>query len=535
MPPNASRRRPSNRSGTGHNHLHTKKAHIFRVDWKPLVSALERNEPYLLRAVGQGRAIFRMFMWKHHFSPIDTSNVVAWLNTPANLLPPARPVINGIPREILARIFAFVVHSDCTTPKDRYAKEISYSAVSSGTSPTTPVILGHVCSFWRSFVRATPSLWSTIAVYSPRPGHAELVAFWLDRSANCPLDLRMEQFVLPDPASAAVAALFVAQARRWKRISLTVSIEAPFTTLGRGAAPILEDVRVRLDKWNPATAHSFIHVLQASPVLHTINWGKSICARIPADTPWHRLSNIALQSLELSKIIMGGLAQCGALEVLHLRHMRKAKTHNLTIVLPRVERFVCESTGSHPRIFDAFTLPSLSDLHWLTRPGTEAPISSVINMLDRSGCALKTLAVNRGTFDLVSARIVADVTTLRVFDAVGESSLLKLSRRPGQCVMPTLRHLLLETCIADDGMLSTVLVSRFPQLKTVQVCLDRRSHPKDTLTLGWLRRDGMTVDIQEPFLQTRVVTYTRLPVEDSDPDSDTVPTLRFPDVDTLWT
>jgi hypothetical protein len=61
------------------------------------------------------------------------------------------------------------------------------------------------------------------------------------------------------------------------------------------------------------------------------------------------------------------------------------------------------------------------------------------------------------------SQVVADVTPLRVFDVVGKSSLLKLNRRPGQCIMPTLRHLVLETCIADDGILSTVLISRLPQ------------------------------------------------------------------------
>jgi hypothetical protein len=47
----------------------------------------------------------------------------------------------------------------------------------------------------------------------------------------------------------------------------------------------------------------------------------------------------------------------------------------------------------------------------------------------------------------------------------------------------------------------------------------------------------MTVDIQETFLQPHVVTYTDLPMGDADPDSDTdtVATLRFPDLDTLWT
>ncbi|KAF9484859.1 hypothetical protein BDN70DRAFT_872126 [Pholiota conissans] len=514
-----------------------RKSQQLRLDWTPLVSALKRNERYLLHAVDHGRAILRLLMWKHHFSPIDTSNAVTWLNTAANLIPPSKPVINGMPHDILARIFSFVVHSDCTTPKDRCWKEILHSSVTSGSSPTTPLILGHVCTSWRSFVHHTPSLWSTIAVQGPLPKHVEVVSFWLARSEKCPLDLRLEQFLWPDPSSYAIAELFVAQAHRWRRISFVLGIEAPFAKMRAGDTPLLEEFRIRLDKWNRTKAHAFIEVLQSSPALHTINWGKSIYGRVPAETPWCQLSNISLQNLELSEPVVNGLSLCTALKVLHLRFMRKATDHNLVITLPYLERLVCERTESYPCMFDSFTLPSLHDLHWVvafSAADKGAQLGSLINMVDRSGCTLKTVTVNRNTFDLVSTRLSAGVIALHLFDGATNSDLLELIRHPGQCIMPKLQHLFLETCFADDGVLSTVLLSRSPDLKTFRVCLDRSRYINDIITLGWLKKDGMTVDIQEPFCQTQVVSCS-VSTADPDPESDVITTLRFPDMETLWT
>ncbi len=106
----------------------------IRLSWDHIVSTLRNNEHMLSRAIGQGKDILRCLIRKRPFYHIDTSNALVWFSTPANLLPPSKPVIHGLPPEILGRIFAFVVHSDCVDKRHQFMEEVWVNFVRSGTS-----------------------------------------------------------------------------------------------------------------------------------------------------------------------------------------------------------------------------------------------------------------------------------------------------------------------------------------------------------------------------------------------------------------
>lgn len=515
-----------------------------RLNWDQIVSALRNNEPFLGRAIGQGKDILRRLIRKRRFCPIDTSNALVWLNTPANLLPPSRPVIHSIPPEILGRIFAFVVHSDCLDKRYQYREEVWVNFVSSGTSPTTPVVLGHICRAWRALVHNTPSLWATIFVHSPLPVHVDIVSFWLARTANCPLDLRFEQFLFPDPASLAITELFIAQAHRWRKIAFILNLEEPFDKLRPGSTPLLEEFRIRLPKWDRVRILRVIDALHASPVLHTINWGKSIAGQIPPSTPWRQLHELSLHNLELSETLLAALAQCRDLHTLRLYSMRSGSTgQNTCVQIPSIERLVCDQQYMH--IFDSFTLPSLVNLkigglqrHLGTSETPEAQIAPLISMFERSVCTLRTLEVEPWTLPILYHDTLSHLTTLHAADILSSypsnfrlEDLISETDGP-HCILPELQHLYVDRYEGRDGVLATVAWSRRRTLRTLHVGVDAEQHPRDVMTLGWLRKEGMTVEIGEPLSRSRMISFAR---PQTDTEDVTMSTLRFPDFDTIWT
>lgn len=52
-----------------------------------------------------------------------------------------------------------------------------------------PLLLTHVCSWWRVIAISTPGLWTSIRLVLsfPKPSHTNLVDMWLERSCNLPL------------------------------------------------------------------------------------------------------------------------------------------------------------------------------------------------------------------------------------------------------------------------------------------------------------------------------------------------------------
>ncbi len=267
--------------------------------------------------------------------------------------------------------------------------------------------------------------------------------------------------------------LFIAQAHRWRKIAFIINIEEPFDSLRPGSTTSLEEIRIRLPKWDPARVARVVDALHSSPVLHTINWGKSIAGQIPPSTPWRQLRELSLHSLELSDTLLAALSQCSDLRTLQLYLMRSGSSEqNSCVEIPSLERLVCGQP--YTRIFDAFTLPSLVDLKIAGSPRrvgafetAEGQIAPLINMLERSSCTLRTLEVEPWALHILTheSQVLNHLTTLHagnIYSSQDTNFQLEdlISDAGGRhCILPSLQHLYVDRYDGHDGVLATVALS----------------------------------------------------------------------------
>ncbi|KAJ3509985.1 hypothetical protein NLJ89_g4935 [Agrocybe chaxingu] len=93
-------------------------------------------------------------------------------------------VFQVLPPELMAEIFATVCHADSDkflSDKQRHKR-------------TTPLILSHVCTAWRTLIHSTPHIWSHVCLCLSRDrlsSQIDLLLDWLIRSGACPLNISL--------------------------------------------------------------------------------------------------------------------------------------------------------------------------------------------------------------------------------------------------------------------------------------------------------------------------------------------------------
>ncbi|KAJ7635082.1 hypothetical protein FB45DRAFT_910697 [Roridomyces roridus] len=135
-----------------------------------------------------------------------------------------------IPQELLEHIFL-----DCL-PEHRNAAMSSAEA---------PLLLGHICSAWRSIAFALPQLWAAIHVSSKFMSDVPIseLQTWLARSASSPIAFSLQ--CASGETEKALPALIDVSAR-WKRVQIHGSSlqELESTAVLRVAAPWLQDITI---------------------------------------------------------------------------------------------------------------------------------------------------------------------------------------------------------------------------------------------------------------------------------------------------
>ncbi|KAJ6594528.1 hypothetical protein B0H19DRAFT_921036, partial [Mycena capillaripes] len=134
------------------------------------------------------------------------------------------------------------------------------------TALEAPVILGRICSSWRSISLSTPRLWSRLHIVEPTSyswnlgfyeakvtQRLEVANAWLGRSGTCPLSLSLEgphdHGITPPPSVSreAFSNLIVPFASRWQHIRLVIqpsSLEAALLRLTENDVPLLKSLEI---------------------------------------------------------------------------------------------------------------------------------------------------------------------------------------------------------------------------------------------------------------------------------------------------
>ncbi|KAJ7466860.1 hypothetical protein FB451DRAFT_399999 [Mycena latifolia] len=126
-----------------------------------------------------------------------------------------------------------------------------------------PVLLGRICSSWRSISLSTPRLWSRLHIVEPRCPYdsalplfegklaqrLEVTKMWLGRSGNCPLSISLHctSFILDNLTSSTQHRLLQALlpfTSRWEHIAFTApsSVLETMSHLIEADVPILQSV-----------------------------------------------------------------------------------------------------------------------------------------------------------------------------------------------------------------------------------------------------------------------------------------------------
>ncbi|KAF9462347.1 hypothetical protein BDZ94DRAFT_1261656 [Collybia nuda] len=180
-----------------------------------------------------------------------------------------------------------------------------------------PLLLGRVCSHWRSTILSAPRLWSSIHIVVPNyipalpedwsspetrnqsRDFCEAVEAWLSRSGDLPLSISLLQVPYSNSSPGFVEQLISTVIRfsfRWRNVSLIVpfAIDSQLFSVSHEALPLLETF-FSDTKFGPTPLPDFTPLdIFRAPHIRAIS---SHCLKmIPEDVDWSRLTFLSLES-----------------------------------------------------------------------------------------------------------------------------------------------------------------------------------------------------------------------------------------------
>lgn len=303
------------------------------------------------------------------------------------------PPINRIPPEVLGDIFKTFLNGG-----DRVQHNTCLSV--SGESDLAPLVLIRVCSQWRELIMAMPSLWSSISITVPKSSYIPLTKFWLSRTGECPLSIRLHQSSRPDEmennATQAILSILLLHSYHWRQVDLFFSspgIQYPINSLTTLSIPLLEDLSLDLKSTRKDSKVDQIwRKFHSAPRLQRLYW-HSPDNELPRYAPWARLTYLNFENDVHVDVLLDSLQACESLELLDVV-VDSPLAPSVPIKSLTLERLrhlkIVFLTGVH-YLYDNISLPSLTSLHIEHQCGVEQPrkCQSFRSFLERSSCRLK--------------------------------------------------------------------------------------------------------------------------------------------------
>ncbi|KAJ7085626.1 hypothetical protein C8R43DRAFT_1082735 [Mycena crocata] len=314
--------------------------------------------------------------------------------------------VRRIPREILAEIFHFCVVN---------SRFINYS-YSVADPRHAPVILTHVCSFWRDVGINTPRLWDRLSLYfskhASNSGMESMVRELANRSTPHPLridvgtaDVEYENGQPLDILPALATLQDVCERMETLHVDLPLPHFQPLLAVPIPAFPRLRDLSItlatelQLDR--PVSLEGILAFFQSCPRLVELKIDIGFMAPLvdifASDFPWSSLTHLHMSAplnfLEARSVLArGALLQRCVFE--NLVADRPPDQPDLTTLhtLPALKRLAVYHTSTLPSsiLFDIFAFPNLRDLEIDVWGWSE---DALIALLERSHFALASLSL----------------------------------------------------------------------------------------------------------------------------------------------
>jgi F-box-like len=418
------------------------------------------------------------------------------------------PPIHKLPVELLAEIFRHYLQIvDHSQP--------SLSLCIRPYSQVTPFRLGQVCYYWRSVTLSMGDLWQSMYIGPPKMEHIPLIRLWLSRAGDYPLSLWLYQSDCPrEPelqATSEILSLLVERLHRWKAIVFYFSdtVQQALLDLPHGAAASLEAARIDVRRWDQASADKIWRAIHSSPTIRQPDWVNLYWSGPPDHAPWAQLTHIILDGLLSSDAVLDILLHCQSVVNLTVPRLVSPRTsfQMTPILLPHL-RSMCISTETElGTLFQSLLLPNMVSLD-ITYRRDACNSSSSLHLDDlicRSQCQLRKLTLcdtdiseEDNVLDFLRTPALQSLVELQLFIPVSDKTIRLLSRHAGkEELLPRLEAILL-SCCTSDGVLSDMITSRLPTLRTIHVSLrrDKHSYEQDWAMLNNIRRKEYDVKVQ---------------------------------------
>ncbi|KDR67522.1 hypothetical protein GALMADRAFT_216383 [Galerina marginata CBS 339.88] len=414
----------------------------------------------------------------------------------------AKRPINQLPPEVLAEIFLKFVEDDKALKTFRTQLRDSNRPLVSKHTDADPILLGHVCSYWRAVALTTPMLWATISILHPKKSQIRLLQLWLERAGSHPLELSILEEQEPShiEANAARDVILSVTARRryWKSIifDITTDTLAVIVPLLQSPVPLEHLDSVELHLSIPSKSGPVVHthhllrdpdvylddvwsLFHSCSTLRRINWGHAYSdITFPAHCPGHQLSDITLYPDISLAILMELLSLCSNLEQIRVQALclpsgtLTTYTHN-PVLLSKLHTLNVTADTEVAPLFRCLTLPALRclQLHYRLPDSVSRDSEGFCDFLSRSNCVgLETFQLIDGgsceedLLNYFDSSIMRNLKYLRLNSRITDGVVRRLTvGEPSHypVLMPSLETVILKGCVTSDGVLSGMVLSRW--------------------------------------------------------------------------
>ncbi|KAJ6594554.1 hypothetical protein B0H19DRAFT_65026 [Mycena capillaripes] len=402
------------------------------------------------------------------------------------------------------------------------------------TALEAPVILGRICSSWRSISLSTPRLWSRLHIVEPtRPAYGgwapgpglyeakvaqrlEVANAWLGRSGKCPLSISLEgplDWGMAPSSSPAFSNLIVPFASRWQHIRLTIpplSLEAALSRLTENDVPLLKSLKIvqRPDHANNNDTDGSRWSLSQSGVLRGPSLsrfsivGNDISAsHLPLR--WGQLTYLSLMgpswgvvNEQTCQVVLDILSRCPELRICKLVVQGVPETQQVDsfVECPYIHTFhLYGPLYSAGHLLSSLSLPVLQDFKLCGHVdlGISPTMDSLVSFLAAS-IRLESISIDNLTFSKpflieVLCCLPPTIRRLEISEpsnmwgpsltdgALDDDVLVVLDMSPDHPVhCPALQELVISNCrqISDEVLLRFI-ISRVPTLRLVNIKFER--------------------------------------------------------------